>query len=181
MVRHSAPSFELHREQPERCAKDVMRDPLYATLGRRKNWIKLSLLSWVTFFVAGFGATAVSGASVGDAVQFGTSLFVWAGALRMVLVWHSAWSVNSVTHAWGYRNYETPDDSRNNPIIGLLTGGEGWHNNHHADPTSARHGHKWWEFHLAYKIAHRARAFQRPIGGARVPDTPSTISGMKEH
>jgi len=108
----------------ERYAKDVMRDPLYAMLGQRKNWIKLTLLSWVAFFVAGFGATAVSGTSVRDAVQFGASLFVWGGALR--------------------------NDSRNNPIIGLLAGGEGWHNNHHADPTSARHGHKWWEFDVAW-------------------------------
>jgi hypothetical protein len=54
-------------------------------------------------------------------------------------------------HVWGYRNYETRDDSRNNPIIGLLAGGEGWHNNHHADPTSARHGHKWWQFDLSWQ------------------------------
>ena len=56
-----------------------------------------------------------------------------------------------MTHIWGYRNYETPDHSRNNAIIGLLTGGEGWHNNHHADPTSARHGHTWWEFDFAWQ------------------------------
>ncbi|HEX7883710.1 MAG TPA: acyl-CoA desaturase, partial [Afipia sp.] len=78
------------------------------------------------------------------------SLFVWGGALRTVFVWHTTWAVNSVTHIWGYRSYNTPDDSRNNPIIGLLAGGEGWHNNHHADPTSARHGHKWWEFDLSW-------------------------------
>jgi stearoyl-CoA desaturase (delta-9 desaturase) len=58
--------------------------------------------------------------------------------------------VNSVTHLWGYRNYDTPDNSRNNMLIGLLAGGEGWHNNHHAAPASARHGHKWWEFDLAW-------------------------------
>ena len=55
-----------------------------------------------------------------------------------------------MTHVWGYRNYQTPDQSRNNPIIGFLAAGEGWHNNHHAAPTSARHGHKWWEFDLAW-------------------------------
>jgi stearoyl-CoA desaturase (delta-9 desaturase) len=49
------------------------------------------------------------------------------------------------THIWGYRNYATPDDSRNNPVIGFIAGGEGWHNNHRADPASARHGHHWWE------------------------------------
>ena len=121
-------------------------------LERRKNWIAVGLLSWAVFFAVGIGAAALSGESVPDAVQFAASLVVWGGALRTVLVWHITWSVNSVTHLWGYRNYETPDDSRNNPIIGLLTGGEGWHNNHHADPTSARHGHYWWEFDFAWQM-----------------------------
>jgi stearoyl-CoA desaturase (delta-9 desaturase) len=85
-----------------------------------------------------------------DAIQFGSSLLVWGGALRTVVVWHTTWSVNSVTHIWGYRNYDTPDSSRNNAIVALLAGGEGWHNNHHADPGSARHGHKWWEFDLSW-------------------------------
>ena len=133
-----------------RYAKDVMRDPLYAMLERRKNWIKLTFLSWLAFFATGFAAASLWGASLGNAVQFGASLFVWGGALRTVLIWHATWSVNSVTHVWGYRNYETSDGSRNNPVIGLLAGGEGWHNNHHAAPASARHGHKWWEFDLAW-------------------------------
>ncbi len=62
-----------------------------------------------------------------------------------MLVWHITWAVNSVTHLWGYRNYETDEDSRNNLVVGLISNGEGWHNNHHADPRSARHGHRWWE------------------------------------
>jgi stearoyl-CoA desaturase (delta-9 desaturase) len=51
---------------------------------------------------------------------------------------------------WGYRNYETREDSTNNWLFALLTNGEGWHNNHHADPRSARHGHRWWELDLTY-------------------------------
>jgi fatty-acid desaturase len=70
--------------------------------------------------------------------------------VRTVLVWHITWSVNSVTHLWGYRNYETDEKSRNNILIGLVSNGEGWHNNHHADPRSAAHGHRWWEFDLTY-------------------------------
>jgi len=69
-----------------------------------------------------------------------------------VAVWHITWSVNSVTHVWGYRNYDTPDVSRNNVLIGWLAAGEGWHNNHHADPRSARQGHKWWEFDLTWMV-----------------------------
>ena len=60
--------------------------------------------------------------------------------------------MNSVTHLWGYRNYETNDDSRNNVFVAIVAAGEGWHNNHHADPGSARHGHKWWEFDLTWQV-----------------------------
>jgi fatty-acid desaturase len=77
--------------------------------------------------------------------HFGWLLLMRSGDMR------SRWSVNPVTHIWGYRNYATPDDSRNNPLIGLITAGEGRHDNHHADPTSARPGHLWWEFDFAWQ------------------------------
>jgi stearoyl-CoA desaturase (delta-9 desaturase) len=114
------------------------------------NWIKVGLVSWGVYFAAGFAAVIVWNGTMSDAVQFGSSLVVWGALVRTVLVWHITWSVNSVTHLWGYRNYETPDNSRNNVLIGLLAGGEGWHNNHHAAPTSARHGHSWWELDVAW-------------------------------
>jgi fatty-acid desaturase len=120
----------------ERYAKDVMRDPLYAMLERRKNWIKLSFLLWLVVFTAGFGAAVISGDTAALAAQFVASLVVWGGALRIVIVWHTTWSVNSVTHIRGYRNYATPDDSRKNPVIGFIAGSDGWHNNRHADPAS---------------------------------------------
>jgi fatty-acid desaturase len=136
----------------ERYAKDVMRDPFYARLERRKNWIKVSFLLWVAYFCAGFAWVRATGGTQAEALQFGASLVVWGGALRTIVVWHITWSVNSVTHLWGYRNYATPDRSRNNPLISLIGAGEGWHNNHHADPTSARHGHQWWEFDFTWQI-----------------------------
>ena len=80
----------------------------------------------------------------------GSSLIVWGVFLRTVLVMHAAWSINSITHLWGYRNYDVPDDSRNNWILGLLVHGEGWHNNHHANINSARFGRKWWELDTGY-------------------------------
>ena len=83
-------------------------------------------------------------------VQFGLSLVVWGVFVRTVLMWHLTWSVNSVTHFWGYQTYETGDSSRNNILVGLLANGEGWHNNHHADQRSAAHGHKWWEFDVTW-------------------------------
>jgi fatty-acid desaturase len=169
----------------ERYAKDVIRDPLYALLERRKNWINLSFLIWLVFFLAGYAGALASGETIREALQFGTSLVVWGGALRTVLVWHTTWSVNSVTHIWGYRNYETPDDSRNNPIIGFIAAGEGWHNNHHADPTSARHGHHRWEFDFTWWIIRLLMslglatkvALPSPGLGARLArPTPSSLS-----
>jgi fatty-acid desaturase len=135
----------------ERYAKDLMRDPFYAWLDRRNNWIKISMLVWLGYFVVGFAVMALSGASKADAAQFGLSLLVWGAALRTVVVWHSTWSVNSASHLWGYRNYETPDQSRNNIFVSLLVGGE-WHNNHHANPGAAKQGHKWWEIDPAWLV-----------------------------
>jgi stearoyl-CoA desaturase (delta-9 desaturase) len=134
----------------KRYAPDLIGDPFYEWLEASDNWIKVALLSWTVFFAAGFAAVTLCDGTIRDGVQFGSSLVVWGAVVRTVLVWHITWSVNSVTHLWGYRNYDTPDNSRNNILIGLLAGGEGWHNNHHAAPASARHGHKWWEFDLAW-------------------------------
>jgi fatty-acid desaturase len=78
------------------------------------------------------------------------SWLVWGVAVRMVFVLHSTWLVNSASHLWGYRNYETRDNSRNNWWVAFLTYGEGWHNNHHAHPRMARHGHRWWEIDLTF-------------------------------
>jgi fatty-acid desaturase len=136
----------------ERYAKDVIRDPLYAMLERRKNWIKISFLLWLVYFAAGYGWIMASGGNTGQAVQFGASLVVWGCALRTVLVWHTTWSVNSLAHIWGYRTYATRDDSRNNAFVGVIAAGEGWHNNHHADQKSARHGHQWWEFDFTWQV-----------------------------
>jgi fatty-acid desaturase len=76
----------------------------------------------------------------------GFSMVLWGIFLRQVIGWHSTWLVNSATHLWGSRRFETRDDSRNNGLIAALTFGEGWHNNHHAHPRSAKHGLAWYEF-----------------------------------
>ena len=72
-------------------------------------------------------------------------MVLWGVLLRVTLGLHATWLVNSATHPWGSRRFETRDDSRNSWWVALLTGGEGWHNNHHAHPVSARHGLKWYE------------------------------------
>ena len=95
--------------------------------------------------------------------------FVWGGLARVFLVHHVTWSVNSVCHLWGTRPFASRDESRNNPVFGVLALGEGWHNNHHAFPTSARHGLRWWEIDLSYWVI-RAMAAVGLAWNVRVPD-----------
>jgi fatty-acid desaturase len=133
-----------------RYATDLASDPFYGWLEVHENWATVAMLSWAAFFAAGFLTVTLAGGTTLDAIRFGSSLLVWGAAVRTVVVWHLTWSVNSVTHLWGYRTYDTPDGSRNNAIVALLNNGEGWHNNHHADSRSARHGHTWWELDVAW-------------------------------
>jgi stearoyl-CoA desaturase (Delta-9 desaturase) len=107
--------------------------------------------------------------------------FLWGGLVRVFLLHHLTWSINSVCHLWGYRTFRTPDQSRNNPVMGLLGLGEGWHNNHHAFPSSARHGLRAWELDTSYlvirflEVCRLARAVRIPererleakLGGGR--------------
>jgi fatty-acid desaturase len=88
----------------------------------------------------------------------GASLVVWGLFVRLVGVLHATWLVNSASHMWGYRNYETTDDSRNNWLVAIVAYGEGWHNNHHAYPRMAKHGHKWWEFDITWQAIRLLRA-----------------------
>jgi len=134
----------------ERYAKDIFRDRFYRRLHRNNNWLWV----WAGHAVLIFGLAYLAGWAMSgnsdEALRFAASIFVWGVIVRTVYVWHITWAVNSVTHLWGYRNYETGENSRNNWLVALLTNGEGWHNNHHASQRSARHGHRWWEIDLTY-------------------------------
>ena len=78
--------------------------------------------------------------------------FLWGGLVRICFVHHVTWSINSVCHIWGARPFNTNDHSRNNLIMGVFALGEGWHNNHHAFQSSARHGLRWWQLDMSYFI-----------------------------
>jgi stearoyl-CoA desaturase (delta-9 desaturase) len=80
----------------------------------------------------------------------GWSLFVWGFCLSTVLLWHDTFTINSLSHLFGSRRYQTTDTSRNNWLLALLTLGEGWHNNHHHFMASARQGFYWWEIDITY-------------------------------
>jgi stearoyl-CoA desaturase (delta-9 desaturase) len=69
-----------------------------------------------------------------------------------LFTWHAGSFINTLGHMSGYTNYSISDTSKNNIFTGYLVGGEGWHNNHHADPANARFGRRWWEFDLGYLI-----------------------------
>jgi stearoyl-CoA desaturase (delta-9 desaturase) len=141
-----------HREHStvffyEKYARDILRDPYYLWLERDLAWFLVYILHAVVYFAAGFGiGWLLPGGDVMKGVQFGASCLIWGVCVRTVTVWHGSWMVNSLTHVFGYRNYETKDLSRNQWFVALWAHGEGWHNNHHHDQRSAVHGHKWWEF-----------------------------------
>jgi len=82
----------------------------------------------------------------------GLHTFVWGFLVSSVLLWHGTFLVNSVAHVFGRRRYNTSDDSRNSFLLAVLTSGEGWHNNHHRFPSSARQGIRWWEIDVTYYV-----------------------------
>jgi stearoyl-CoA desaturase (Delta-9 desaturase) len=129
-------------------APDLVKDRFYV-------W--LDYFHWVPIIVLGILLFALGG----------VSFVLWGICLRVVVGLHSTWLVNSATHMWGSRRFDTRDDSRNNWWIALITSGEGWHNNHHAHPTSARHGLAWYEFDLSW-IQIRTLMFFRIAKSVRV-------------
>jgi len=140
----------LNLNHYQRFTRDLLRDPFYLRLERGGCWLWIYLASAALFFLGGCGVGVLLDGSRQAALHMGASLLVWGVFVRTVLTWHITWSVNSLTHVWGYRNYETTDNSRNNVLVGLWSNGEGWHNNHHADQRAAAHGHRWWEFDLTW-------------------------------
>ncbi|QDV63875.1 acyl-CoA desaturase [Crateriforma conspicua] len=120
---------------------DLMRDRGMRILD--KMFLPMNLALGAGLFGIGYAFGGLS---------LATSLFIWGFCLRLVLVLHATWLVNSASHIWGYKNYETADDSRNNWIVAIFAYGEGWHNNHHAYPRMAKHGHKWWEFDMTWMM-----------------------------
>jgi stearoyl-CoA desaturase (delta-9 desaturase) len=118
-------------EHYRRFAPELARDPFYCWLDRYFLLLQLPLA--LLLYLLG-----------------GWSLVIYGVFLRAVLLWHSTWLINSVTHMWGYRTFATSDNSRNLWWAAILTYGEGWHNNHHAYPNVAKAGWRWWEIDLTW-------------------------------
>jgi sn-1 stearoyl-lipid 9-desaturase len=137
------PQDMLRAPRTERYASDLLRDPLYVWL--EKHWQGVVLMSWLSFVTASLLGGLLAGMTAQETGQLASSVFVWGVAARIVYVWHVSCFVNSVSHRWGYRPCDTSDSSRNNLFVGYFAHGEGWHNNHHADPGAAMHGRRAWE------------------------------------
>ncbi len=134
----------------DRYARDILRDKFYRWIERYVVWITLA--QSVLYYAAGFLIELALGGSTMEAVQFGASVWLWGVVVRTVVVWHISWTVNSFAHVFGYQNYDTGDHSRNNVWVAIITSGEGWHNNHHAEPGCACNQRHWWEIDLTYLL-----------------------------
>jgi fatty-acid desaturase len=127
-------SLHAQTKALSRYVPDLNRDRFHVWLSKY-HWLPISL-SGVLLFGLGWAFGGWKNA---------VGMVLWGGFLRVTLGLHATWLVNSATHMWGKRRFETRDGSRNNWWVALLSGGEGWHNNHHAHPVSARHGLAWYE------------------------------------
>lgn len=136
--------MKWHKELLQRYAPDMMKDRVMIVL--HKLFLPSHLAVGLGLFLVGYFGTALGMGGW----KYGLSMLAWGTGMRMLYVFHVTWFVNSISHMWGYRNYETTDDSRNNWLVGLLAFGEGWHNNHHAYQRVASQGHKWWEIDPTY-------------------------------
>lgn len=134
----------------ERYARDLLEDPFYLRLERHFLWIWLYAAHALVFYLIGTTIGWIATGSYWGGVHFGLMWVLWGVVYRTIYTWHVTWGVNSVCHMRGYRNYETRDTSHNSILLGLATNGDGFHNNHHAEPRSARHGHLWWELDITF-------------------------------
>ncbi len=112
-------------------------------LSKDRFHVWLSKYHWLP--ITASGVLLLAGGWIWGGFVNGIAMVLWGVLLRVTLGLHATWLVNSATHMWGSRRFETRDGSRNLWWVALITGGEGWHNNHHAHPVSARHGLKWYE------------------------------------
>jgi stearoyl-CoA desaturase (delta-9 desaturase) len=146
-------------ERGREYGKDLFEDTLI-------RWIDRLYLVWVAVTL---GIPFGIGYAVGGSVAAGLEAMVWGGLLRIFLYQHATFSVNSICHMFGRQDYRSRDEARNNWIVALLVFGEGWHNNHHAFPASARHGLHRFQVDLSWLVI-RGMEKLGLVWNVRVPD-----------
>lgn len=133
---------DCNRTDRRRYAPDLLADRRIVVIDELFSfWVALGFL--IPTAIAAAVTRTWTGALLG---------FLWGGLVRVFMVHHVTWSVNSICHFWGSRDHETGDESRNNALMALLGLGEGWHNNHHAFPSSARHGLTRWQLDASWIV-----------------------------
>ena len=131
--------IHTNRGRRTRYAPDLIGDPVV-------SWVDRTFLVWA---LGGLGAAFGLGWLFGGTLHDGLTGLLWGGAVRMLVVHQATYSVNSLCHFFGRRRFDTGDESRNLAWLAPLSLGEAWHNNHHAFPTSAKHGLRRWELDLS--------------------------------
>jgi stearoyl-CoA desaturase (delta-9 desaturase) len=131
--------LHTQRGARKRYAPDLLADPVVA-------WVDRTFVFWA---VGGMAAAFGLGWLIGGTLTAAFTGLLWGGAVRLLVLHHVTYSINSLCHFFGRRRFDTGDESRNLAWLSLLSFGESWHNNHHAFPTSAAHGLRWWELDLA--------------------------------
>jgi stearoyl-CoA desaturase (delta-9 desaturase) len=158
------------RGEAKRYAPDLLKDPAIRFVDRWfLGWVLLGL---ALPFAAGLALS-------GGEIAAGLSALLWGGLVRIFLLHHATWSVNSICHMYGDKPFAIDDQSRNNWAVALVTLGEGWHHNHHAFPTSARHGLKWRQLDPSYALI-RAMEFVGLVRDVRRPRSIELARKLRE-
>jgi stearoyl-CoA desaturase (delta-9 desaturase) len=131
--------IHTQRGNKERYAPDLMRDPVI-------RWVDRTFVLWVA---AGLILPFLLGWAIGGTLMAGLTGLLWGGLVRMLVLHHVTYSINSLCHFFGRRDFDTDDESRNLLWLAPLSFGESWHNNHHAFPTSAKHGLRAWQIDIS--------------------------------
>jgi len=131
--------IHTQRGNKERFAPDLIKDPVI-------NWVDRTFLLWA---IAGLLLPFALGWIIGGSVVAGLTGLLWGGLVRVFVLHHFTYSINSLCHTFGKQEFETTDQSRNLALIAIPTLGEAYHNSHHAFPTSATHGLRWWQVDIS--------------------------------
>ncbi|HEX2266480.1 MAG TPA: acyl-CoA desaturase, partial [Solirubrobacterales bacterium] len=131
--------IHTQRGNKERFAPDLLKDPVI-------SWVDRTFIYWA---ILGLLIPFFLGWIIGGTVAAGLTGLLWGGLVRVFVLHHFTYSINSLCHTFGRREFETTDHSRNLALIAIPTLGEAYHNSHHAFPTSATHGLRWWQIDIS--------------------------------
>lgn len=157
---HTGWLFSPETTVQEAWAPDLLKDRAIVKVDKAFPWLLLATFA-LPAVLGGLLTMSFAGALTG---------FVWGSLVRIFLLHHVTWSINSICHVFGTRPWAAHDESRNNPVMALLGFGEGWHNGHHAFPASARHGLRWWEFDISWVVI-RSMQLLRLARDIKLPST----------